>query len=177
MKSFGIFLILISVVACDPYGFGFKKNPAYVLDQAFTAITNLDTETFLEMTGKEALCIYGSPEGIAYLKERVTLTAESVKLKPTVLENRHFTNPKFVGYWSYYHERYQIDIQDKVTSEVLLKAIVDCEYGTEGGKSEKLINLKPKKYKKKECRVIKVVPQNFSELPLPAKCQDLKVVL
>lgn len=55
MKSFGILLILITVAGCDPYGFGFKKNPAYVLDEAFKAITNQDTETFLEMTGKEAL--------------------------------------------------------------------------------------------------------------------------
>lgn len=177
MKHFGILLILISVVACDPYGFGFKKNPAYVLDQAFTAITNQDTETFLEVTGKEALCIYGNPEGIAYLKKRVTLTAESVNLKPAVLETKHFTNPKFVGYWSYYHERYQIDILDKVTSEVLLKSIVDCDYGTEGEKSEELINLKPRKYKKKECRLVKVVLQKFPEFPLPAKCRDLKVTL
>lgn len=177
MKSFGLFLILITLAGCDPYGFGFKKNPAYVLDEAFKAITNQDTETFLEMTGKEALCTYGSPEGIAYLKDRVTLSPENVKLKPTVLENRHYTNPKFVGYWSYYHERYQIDILDKITSEVLLKAIVDCEYGTEGEKSDKLINLKPKKYKKKECRVVKVIPQTFQELPMSTRCDTLRITL
>ncbi len=177
MKSFGILLILFSVVACDPYKFGFKKNPAYVLDEAFKAITNQDTETFLEMTGKEALCIYGNQAGIAYLKERVTLTPQDVKLKPTVLETKHFVNPKFVGYWSYYHERYQIDILDKVSAELLMKAIVDCEYGTEGEKSEKLVNLKPKKYKKKECRVIRVEPKTFPALPMPEKCEDLKIIL
>ena len=82
-----------------------------------------------------------------------------------------------MGYWSYYHERYQVDIQDKITSEVLLKAIVDCEYGTEGEKSEKLINLKPKKYRKKECRVVKVVPKTFLELPMSERCQSLSVTL
>jgi hypothetical protein len=177
MKSFGALLILLTLVGCDPYGFGFKKNPAYVLDEAFKAISNLDTETFLEMTGKEALCIYGTPAGVAYLKENVKLTPENVKLKPTVLQNRHFTGPKFVGYWSYYHERYQIDIHDKISNEVLLKTIVDCEYGIDGEKADKYINMKPKKYKKKECRVSKVLPKTFAELPLPSKCEDLRVNL
>lgn len=177
MKSFVILIILFSVASCDPYGFGFKKNPAFVLDEAFKAIKNQDTETFLEMTGKEALCTYGSPEGLAYLKEHVTLSLENIKLKPTVLENRYFINPKFVGYWSYYHERYQIDIQDKITSEVLLKVIVDCEYGTVGEKSEKLINLKPKKYNMNECRVVKVVPKSFQELPVTQRCETLRVTL
>lgn len=177
MKRCALFLLLLSTVACDPYGFGFKKNPAYVLDEAFKAISNLDSETFIEMSGKEALCVYGNQNGIQYLKEKVVLNPENVKLKPTMLETQHFTAPKFVGYWSYYHERYQIDINDKTNNELLLKAIIDCEYGTDGAKSAKLINLKPQKYKKKECRVIKVIPQKFPALPIPSKCDNLRVDL
>ncbi len=177
MKSFALLFILLTVAACDPYKFGFKKNPAYVLDEAFKSITNQDTETFLEMTGKEALCIYGNQEGIAYLKERVTLTPQDVKIDPKVYETKHFINPKFVGFWSYYHARYQINILDKVTAELLMMAVVDCEYGTEGEKSETLVNLKPNKYKKKECRLIKIEPKTFPALPMPAKCEELRVTL
>lgn len=175
MKNLGFLLILLSTVACDPYGFGFKKNPAFVLDETFKAISNLDHETFIEMSGKEALCVYGNQAGVSYLKEKIVLTPENIKLVPKVLETKHFSSPTYVGYWSYYHERYQIDINDKNTSEVLLKAIVDCEYGTDGVKSEKFINLKRQKYKKKECRIIKVVPQKFAALPVSQKCENLKV--
>lgn len=177
MKSPLILSILFLVAACDPYGFGFKKNPAYVLDEAFAAVTNLDTESFLEVTGKEALCIYGNDAGLNYLKDNVILTPENVNLKPTVLKNSHYQSPRYVGYWSYYHERYQIDILDKATGDLLLKAVVDCDYGTNGQKSDRLINLKPAKYKIKECRVVKVIPKKFSALPVPSKCDAVKVEL
>ena len=177
MKRLGLLFILLFTVGCDPYGFGFKKNPAYVLDEAFKAIVNQDTETFLEVTGQEVLCTYGNINGVNYLKDHVNLTLDSVRLNPNVLINQHYKVPAFVGYWSYYHERYQIDIHDKVTDNILLKAIVDCNYGTEGQKDDKFYNLKPKKYKKKECRVIKLIPQTFASLPLPGRCNNLSVSL
>ena len=71
----------------------------------------------------------------------------------------------------------KIEIEDKTKSERILKAIVDCEYGTDREKNEKFINLKPKKYKIKECRLVKMVPLKFSSLGLPARCEDLKVTL
>jgi hypothetical protein len=177
MKAFFLLPLLVLFAACDPYGFGFKKNPAFVLDEAFQSVTNLDTESFVEVTGKEALCVYGNDAGLHYLKDNVVLSPENVKLNPTVLKTSHFTSPKYVGYWSYYHERYQIDINDKVTNELILKAYVDCDYGTDGEKNDNLINLKPKKYRKKECRVVKVLPLKFAALPVPAKCESFKVDL
>lgn len=177
MKTVFILSILVLAAACDPYGFGFKKNPAYVLDEAFKAITNLDTESYLEVTGKEALCVYGNEEGLNYLKDSVILTPENVKLKPTVLKTVHNLNPKFVGYWSYYSERYQIEIQEKTSGLLLMKTYIDCEYGTDGEKDDKFINLKPQKYRVKECRVVKVIPEIFKPLPIPAKCDLFKVDL
>lgn len=177
MKRLSFLLLLVSFVACDPYGFGFKKNPAYVLDEAFKAVTNLDTESFLEVTAKEALCVYGNEKGLAYLKEKAILNVENVKIKPNVLTSKHHKVPVFVGYWSFYSERYQIDIEDKISKKNLMKTIVDCEYGTEDDKSEKWIGRNPKDYKKKECRLIKVVPYEFKALEIPKKCEPLKVKL
>jgi hypothetical protein len=177
MKSFFILSILFLAAACDPYGFGFEKNPAYVLDEAFKSITNLDTESYLDVTGKEALCVYGNDEGLQYLKTNIVLSPENVKLKPTVLTTVHNLNPKYVGYWSYYSERYQIDILDKASEALIMKAYVDCEYGTDGDKNAKFVNLKPRKYRMKECRVVKVIPEKFQSLPVPAKCEKFKVDL
>jgi hypothetical protein len=173
MKNFGLISILFLFVACDPYGFGFKKNPAYVLDEAFKAVTNQDVESFLEVTSKEALCIYGTTRGIDYLKEAAGLSAENITLKPTVLQTTYYQSPMYVDYWSYYNERYQVDVLDKTNSEVLLKAIVDCDYGVEGEKDSKYINLKPKKYRIKECRLIKIIPQKFAAREMPDRCKKL----
>lgn len=177
MKILGFLLLLASVTACDPYGFGYKKNPAFILDEAFKSIQNQDLESFLEVTAKEALCVYGNEKGLAYLKENIHLNMENIKLNPKVLETRHYSTATFVGYWSYYHERYEIEIQDKNTKEIILETIVDCEYGTEGEKDDRLINRKPSKYKKKECRAVKLRPKKFNSLPIPSKCGLLKIEL
>ena len=177
MQSIGILFILMTFLACDPYKFGFKKNPAYVLDEAFKAVTNQDLETLLEMTGKEALCIYGNTEGLNYLKQSITLSLENIKLSPKVLEKKYNSVPKFVGYWSYYHERYEIQISEKVSDKLQMSIYVDCEYGNDGEKSDQFQNLYPKKYRFKECRIIKIDPKTFKTLPLAPKCENLKVTL
>lgn len=178
MKLTGLFLLVLCAVACDPYGFGYKKNPAFVLDEAFKAITNLDVDTFSEVSGKEALCVYASREGVQFLKEKMEFDLTRIKFTPKVLESRHFSAPIYVSsYWSYYQERYNIEVSDKVTGEVLVEAIIDCDYGNDGAKSEKLINLKPSRYRIKECRAIKLVPRKFKPMPLPSQCAPLAITL
>ena len=177
MKSLIFILALFALTGCDPYKFGFKKNPAYVLDEAFKSITNLDTQSFMEVADKEFFCSYGNNQGVNFLKENLSLKQETLKFEPKVLDTEHYNIPRYVGYWSYYHERYQIDIQDKETNESLLRAIIDCDYGTDGQKNEKFINLKPKKYKTKECKIVKIVPKTFNNLPLEKKCMLLQVSL
>jgi hypothetical protein len=173
MKILGLaFLFLIT--ACDPYGFGFKKNPAYILDEAFKAIQNLDVESFLEVTRKEALCIYGNPKGLNYLKNKLDITPDEVKINPVLVDSRHHKIPNF-GYWSYYEEKYVIEVHHHKSKDSILEAVITCDYGTDGEKDDKLINLKPKKYKHKECRAVKLIPRKFAPLPLPSKCGKLAV--
>ncbi len=179
MKLVGFLALLGLAVACDPYGFGFKKNPAYVLNEAFESVLAMDTEAFLEVTGKEALCIYGNNDGLSYLRTNLNIKSENVEIKPRLIANSsQYTNsPHYVGYWSYYNEKYQVDILDKVSKEEFLKVVVECHYGFEGEKNAKYQHLKLKKYKKKECRVIKVMPFKFKPLPMRAECELLKVTL
>lgn len=179
MKLFCVLMILGLFQACDPYGFGFKMNPAYVLNEAFESVMALDHEGFLEVSGKEALCLYGNPEGITYLRTNLKVDARNTEIKPKLLENssKYTKSPHFVGYWSYYQERYLIDVLDKGTQKEMLKVIVECHYGFAGEKSDKYQNLKTKKYKKRECRLIKVIPLNFEPLPIRTECIPLKVTL
>lgn len=177
MKISALLILLFFTTGCDPYGFGYKYNPAYVLDESFKAISNQDLESFLEVTAKEALCVYGNEEGLTYLKENLQIIPENVKLNPKMLETRHYDIPVFAGYWSYYHERYEIEVLDKSTKEVILETIVDCEFGAEGEKRSDLINRQPGDYNRKECRAVKLLPKKFNSLPVPSKCGLLKVEL
>jgi len=179
MKLFGTIVLLFLVQACDPYGFGFKQNPANVLNQAFKSVLTIDPERFLEISGKEALCIYGNNEGMTYLNSNLNLNPDNIEIKPKLIENlsRYTKSPQFVGYWSYYNEKYEVDILDKTTNSDLLKVIVECHYGFEGQKKEAYQNLKLKKYKKKECKVIKLTTFHFEGLPMRAECAPLSVEL
>ena len=179
MKLFGFLIILGLFQACDPYGFGFKMNPAYVLNEAFESVVALDHEAFLRVSGKEALCLYGNPEGISYLRSNLKINTTSIEIKPKLIENssKYTKHPHFVGYWSYYQERYLIDILDKSSKKEMLKVMVECHYGFDGEKNENYQNLKSKKYKRKECRLIKVIPLDFQPLPIRTECIPLKVTL
>lgn len=179
MKRIGLFFVLGLLQACDPYGFGFKQNPAYVLNEAFESVLSLNHEAFIEVTGKEALCLYGNAEGITYLRDNLSIDPDKVEIKPKMVENSNkYTNtPLFVGYWSYYHENYLLDILDKKTKQELMKVLVECHYGFDGEKSDDYQELKLRKYKKKECRLIKLVPSQFAALPVSQDCELLRVTL
>ncbi len=177
MKYLIFFVLWIVAVSCDPYNFGFKKNPIYILGQAFKAVVDLDQVGFIEATGNEALCVYGNAKGLTYLKENLDIQVDNIELVPKVLSSKYFTSPQFVGYWSYYTERYIIDVIDSSNGKKDLQAIVECNYGTEGTKSIKLQNLEPSEYKRIECRLIKIIPLTFESLPIKSRCQGLKVSL
>lgn len=180
MKLLSFVLLLGLFQSCDPYGFGFKMNPAFVLNEAFNSVLALDHEAFLDVSGKEALCLYGNPEGVSYLRNNLNIDNKNIEIKPKLISNlsKHTETPKFVGYWSYYHEIYQVDILDKTTKEELLRVVVECNYGFEGKKRPEYSKvMKMKKYKMRECRLIKVVPSKFPVLPLREECKPLKVDL
>lgn len=180
MRLLGLIILLSFAQGCDPYGFGFKHNPAYVLNEAFKAVSNQNEEAFLDVTGKEALCLYGNPDGMAYLKQKLKLNLDQVDIRHNKLESKYFNLPILVGspaYWSYFHERYLVDVFDKNTNATLLKVAVDCNYGVEGKKNVKYQNLKPKKYKRKECTVTKILPVTFEGLKITKRCEHLKVNL
>lgn len=174
MKYGLLLLILGSLLACDPYGFGFKKNPAHVLDLALVSILNQDTDGFADVAGDEALCVYANPKAMTYLHERVRFNTEDVKLR-WESEDRYLDRPEFVGFWSYFSSRYSIDIEDKSSASILARVIVDCHYGTDGAKDDRFQNLAAKKYPTKDCRLVKVLPKTFEALPIPENCRKLTI--
>lgn len=170
-------LFLILLASCDPFNFGFKKNPAYILNESFVAIKNLDHQSFIEVTGKEVLCTYGNPEGLAYLKSHMEFDGDDVKITPVKISETYATSPKFVGFWSYLQERYKVEVVDEKTLLPLLNAYIDCDFGTDKEKNDKFLNLPKDRYKRKECLLVKVEPMVFQPLPLPKACEIMKIKL
>jgi hypothetical protein len=175
MKLFRIVPLLFFIIACEPLEKGVRKNAAFILDEAFRAIHNLDKQSFRVVTAKEALCLYGNDRGLEYLKENLDFTLEEIDVIPKLKESRHFSSPLYVGYWSYYQERYEVGIYHRAKNQIIIEGIVDCDFGTPEQKNDRLINQKPSKYKKKECRIVKIVPKSFPGIPEQAKCSILKV--
>lgn len=181
MKLFGLLILLGLFTACDPYGFGFKMNPAYVLDEAFQSVMALDFDAFNKVSGKEALCLYGNANGMAHIRSNLSINKDKVEIKPKLISN--FTKatpvPEYVGYWSYYRETYQVDILDRDTKEELLRVAVECHYGFEGKKkAEYKEKMKLTKYKKRECQLVKVLPTaKFKVIPMNNECKLLEVKL
>ena len=177
MKYWVLILLIGLIQACDPYGFGFKKNPAFVLNEAFESILEEDLDRFLDVTGKEALCVYGSEEGLGFLKKKFSLKPKHITLNPAVLDSRYFNNPIFVDFWAYYSERFMVEVKNKKSEEALVNVIVDCHYGTDGEMNEKYLNLKPSKYKTKSCEIVKIISKSFELLPIDGDCKQLKINL
>lgn len=175
MNTFKIGLMLLIIVACDPLEKGYKKNPAFVLLEAFRAINIHDRVSFREVSAKEALCLYGNDEGLDYLKQNLDFTLQEVDVVSKLAESRHYSAPLYVGYWSYYKERYSVEIYRKTTKDLIIKSVVDCDFGTEDQKNDRLINQKPGSYKKKECRIVKISPQSFPEIAEQKRCNLLRV--
>ena len=176
MRSNCLLFFLFLITSCDPMNYGFEKNPTFVLSEALKSITTLDTETFLEVTGKEALCIYANDKGILYLKENIQNNSNNVALDVKLIDVKEHKTPTFVGYWSYYHERYLILVIDRQSLKVTVETVIDCEYGSEE-KSDEYQGLLPSQYRKKECRAVKLMSKDFKPLPLPTKCENLKVTI
>lgn len=180
MKNLAIIILsLMGLTACDPYGFGFKKNPAYVLNEAFRDIRNRDVESFLEVSGKEALCIYGNPAGVDYLNENLNLEVDNMDIEPKMLTEKRLKAATWAsGYWSYHNQRYMVNINVKDIKKTLVQVVVDCDFGTDH-KDPKYLDpgFKWKKFKTKECKLVKIIPVSFAGNPLPAHCANLKVNL
>lgn len=179
MKILALLALTLFAIACDPYGFGFKKNPTYVLDQALKAIQNMDDVSFLEISGKEALCLYGNKEGISYLHEQVTADVQNLQLKHKEIgELKVLGAPEYVGFWSYLRQRYVVEIQQKSDRSTLGSLVVDCNFGAFGEKKTSYQSIRdPKKFKMKECRITKIIPTSFKSLPMTERCSGLIVTL
>ncbi len=99
-----------------------------------------------------------------------------VEGKPKKTRAQYHEIPLYENFWVYLTERYQVAFAEK-GKPTQISVVVDCFYGVEGKKDKKNQNQKPSKYKRRECRLIKLLPVSFPALPVPRNCDLLKVSL
>lgn len=170
-----IILFLLTTLACLPESYNFKENPIYILKEALNALEKRDTEKFLRISGKEALCLYGSDAGIQRISDNFPYTEDDLKVKHQQVFSQFNEPIKFVGHWSYKTERHAFVISEKRSKDKILEAIIDCEFGNEGEKLKVEERKDEKKYKIKQCRLVKIIPLTFKSFSLPRQCEALKV--
>lgn len=177
MKMNLFIIFILTTVACVPESYNFKENPLYILKEALSALEKRDSERFLKVSGKEALCLYAHDTGIQRLSDNFPYTEDDLKLEHKLLSTQLNESPKFVGYWSYKSERHIFTIFEKSGHTKLLDVLIDCEYGNEGEKLKVQDRKDERKYKIKQCRLVKIIPQTFKSIIMPKQCEALKVKL
>lgn len=169
------FLLIFTTLACLPDNYSFKENPIFILKEALDSLEKRDADKFQKISGKEALCLYANDSGLQRLSDNFPYQEDDLKVDYKLL-NTQFNSPaKFVGYWSYKTERHSFAISEKNQQKKVMDVIIDCEFGNEGEKLKIEDQKNEKKYKIKQCRLVKIIPHTFSSLMLPKKCENLRV--
>lgn len=167
-------IFIFSTLSCLPINYDFKENPVYILKEALESLEKRDSEQFLKISGKEALCLYGNDSGLSHLAENFPYSEHDLKLGHGLIYSQFNTPPKFVGHWSYKSERHLILVSDRDDKKIM-DVVVDCEFGNEGEKLKESDQKNERKYVIKKCRLTKIIPATFKTLGLPKKCESLKV--
>jgi hypothetical protein len=172
-------LLLALFIVVSASAFAGTDSPIEAAKDAIKAVHNLDERSFSEISRLEARCLFGDPDdgstdAIISLKERFPdLSAKSTFKSVNAAPDEHFTNPKYLKFWSYLQQRFFVDISTRDHKQNL-RMVVDCHYGTEEDKDAKWVRQKAGKYPKKECKVVKVVTK---VVDLPTACLSLAVPL
>ncbi|HLT22963.1 MAG TPA: hypothetical protein VKZ84_05955 [Bacteriovoracaceae bacterium] len=168
-------IFIFMTLGCLPDNYNFKENPVFILKEALSSLERRDSEQFLRISGREALCLYGNDTGLQRLSDSFPYVEEDLALEHKVILSQYNQPAKFVGYWSYKTERHFFSIYQKQGNKHIMDVLIDCEFGNEGNKLKEEDYKNEKKYKIKQCRLIKIIPSAFSSLSLPKKCEGLKV--
>lgn len=168
-------IFIFSLSACLPVNYNFKENPIFILKEALDSLIKRDTQQFLRISGKEALCLYANDAGLSDLSDNFTYSEHDLKLEHSLVSSQQNTPPRFVGHWSYKSERHLFAIKDKAVDKKIMDVLIDCEYGNEGEKLKGDEQKNERKYTIKKCRLTKIMPLTFPGAKLPEKCENLKV--
>lgn len=168
-------VFIFSLLGCLPDNYNFKENPVFILKEALGSLERRDAEKFLKISGKEALCLYGNDTGLQKLSDNFPYTEDDLKVDHKLVSSQYNEPVKFVGHWSYKTERHLFSISDKERTKKIMDVLIDCEFGNEGEKFKGDDQKNDRKYKIKQCRLIKILPNTFASLVLPKKCESLRV--
>ena len=168
-------IFILTFIACLPDNYNFKENPVFILKEALNSLEKRDSEKFLRISGKEALCLYANDAGLQKLSDNFPYTEQDLKIEHKLLSSQYNEPVKFVGHWSYKTERHLFTIFEQQNAKKIMDVLIDCEFGNEGEKFQGDDQKNDRKYKIKQCRLIKISPYTFDSLAIPKKCESLKV--
>lgn len=167
---YALLIGVLALSACEVRDYGYKDNPFAILVNAHFAVRADDLSAFSKVFGREALCVWGSTTGMATIRDGLPSDIENLHSEIILSESHYLTYPRFVGYWSYFKQRYTAQLFDKNSRVQLAEAIIDCHFGVDGVKRESDRNQPMKYYPEKHCKVISFKAMSFRNVETPAEC-------
>jgi hypothetical protein len=165
-QTFTVTLLASLATGCLEQEFGYKENPAYTLLQSHSAVIQNDLAALERTLGKKALCVWATPEGVTKLRANLPRRKEKLTIEVKELSNSALSQPRFMGYWSYHRANYQVDVLHKLSRELILRAVSECNFGEDGAQTGARSNWRD--YPVKGCRTIAVETHGFEE-PAPTR--------
>lgn len=170
MRSLSQALILLSMAfmatGCLEQEFGFKENPAFTLLLSHSAVMRNKMADLEKTLGRKALCVWATPEGMQKLKLSLPRKADDLTIEVIQLSTGALSQPRFMGYWSYYRANYQVDVLEKSSRTLLMRTESECNFGEDGAQTGARRDWR--NYPIKRCRTIAVEAHSFAE-PLPTR--------
>ena len=155
--------------------FGYKQNPVNTIVMAHKSIMKENLKELKELLSKEALCLYGTSNGLAHLKKELLPKINKYSLEANLLISKYLKNARFVGFWSYYTEEYKLSLINKDKKNLEAEIIVGCNFGFDRVRSKSDLDRPVNEYEIKTCRIQKLTGHAIAAIPMTKACKDFEV--
>lgn len=172
MKVVLALLTLLLASSCEyaSLKYGYYWNPIKVLEEAHESLETNNLSQLTAVLTDKALCSYGSREGLNNLKGSLAKVDESSVQEPVLVSEKYLSKPQYVGYYSYFQQKYVSRALDKY-GHTLFKVTILCNMGSPDF-SQKLVNAPFHQYETKSCSIVAIANLDHP-LETPSVCENL----
>ena len=169
LLSLLLMLMLLGSCTYATLTYGYYWNPLTVLTLADEALKIDDENGWTEVLSEKALCGYGTKEGMANVRSTFKKVDESSMQEPVKVSSTYLQSPGYVGYYTYYQEKYVSKGLD-ASGKLLLKVTILCNFGrTES--SKKYLNAPLSQYSTRSCSIIDI-KNSDKPLTIASYCEN-----
>ncbi len=170
MNRFVLAALLLVLSSCMEREFGYKNNPAFILQRAHQALRADDAPAALQLLSKHALCHWGNHAGLEALKRALPHNLRDVKPDIRLAEGKTLATPIFVGHWAYYKDVYAAQLVDDRSGTLIAELRIECHFGVSGARRDEDAKIPKLKMPEQHCKVAVLAARSFEEPKARKEC-------